>query len=58
MKEIHCKNCGRFLLKLSFGSIEIKCPNSKCKNVNHVKMVSNKHLLQLTVEQEISIIKA
>lgn len=45
MKEIHCKNCGRFLLKLNFGEIEVKCPNSKCKKINKIKIISYKAIL-------------
>ena len=45
MKEIHCKDCNRFLCKLAFGELEIKCPNSKCKAINTVKLTSYKQLL-------------
>ena len=42
MKDIHCTNCGRFLCKLAFGEIEIKC---RCKTVNKVRVDSYKALL-------------
>lgn len=45
MKEIHCKDCGRFLCKLSFGQLELKCPNSKCKAINRIRIDSYKALL-------------
>ena len=45
MKEIHCKDCGRFLLKIAFGEVEVKCTNSKCKSVNKVLVYSYKSML-------------
>jgi len=45
MKEIHCSNCGRFLCKLSFGELELKCPNSKCKVINRIRVDSYIQLL-------------
>jgi LSD1 subclass zinc finger protein len=43
MKEIHCSNCGRFLCKLAFGKLEIKCP--KCKTINTVEVTSYTKML-------------
>lgn len=45
MKDLRCSECGRFLLKMAFGEIEIKCPNSKCKHVNKFKLTSYTQLL-------------
>jgi phage FluMu protein Com len=45
MKELHCSECGRFLLKAAFGEFEVKCTNSKCKHVNHFRLDSYKALL-------------
>lgn len=56
MREIHCKDCGRFLLKAEFAHIEIKCNNSRCKAVNTVKLVNSKILL--TSREADPIIKA
>lgn len=57
MKDIHCEDCGRFLLKIEIGVLEIKCPNSKCKHVNSVKILSHRMLSLLTQAEEIAIIK-
>ena len=45
MKELHCKECGRFLAKLAFGEVEIKCTNNRCKAINHFRVDSYKQLL-------------
>lgn len=58
MKSFYCKGCGRMLCKLNFGEIEIKCPNSRCKTVNVIRIISNKHLLQLTAVEENAILKS
>jgi phage FluMu protein Com len=50
MKELRCNDCGRFLCKLAFGEVEIKCPNSKCKAVNHFRVDSYKQLLTAKLE--------
>ena len=43
MKEIRCRECNRYLCKLSFGALEIKCPS--CKAVNRIEIVSYRQLL-------------
>lgn len=38
--EIKCKHCGRFLgLATKSTEAQIKCSNSKCKEMNDVKIV-------------------
>jgi LSD1 subclass zinc finger protein len=49
MKLIHCKECERFLCKLTNGELEIKCP--KCKTVNIVKVTSYKQMLTTEPKQ-------
>lgn len=57
-KDQYCDECGRFLLKLAYGIVVIKCPNSKCKHENHIKLIDQAELSLLTLELEDSIIKA
>jgi len=40
-KEIRCGNCNRFMGE-AHGTVvaDMKCPNSSCKCMNHVKIIS------------------
>lgn len=51
MKEIRCRECKRFLMKALWGEFEIKCPNSRCKTINKVKLSSHKYLLTAKPQQ-------
>lgn len=57
-KDQYCEECKRFLLKMSYGIVTIKCPNSKCKHENTIKLIDQTELQKLTLELENSIIKA
>lgn len=35
MEKIKCKNCGRTLLLLKYGELEIKCP--RCGRIHKIK---------------------
>jgi len=39
-QEMHCQACGRFLgyQAIVWGTIKVKCPNSKCKQWNTVNI--------------------
>lgn len=39
-REYHCSGCGRFLFyeAIVWGVVKIKCPNSKCKQWNYIKI--------------------
>ncbi|MDD4985232.1 MAG: hypothetical protein PHQ43_05500 [Dehalococcoidales bacterium] len=34
-QELYCPECGRFIMlqAIVWGSIQVKCPNSKCKKI-------------------------
>lgn len=36
MKKVKCIRCGRALLLLDFGKLEIKCP--RCKRINKIEI--------------------
>lgn len=57
-KDMYCEECGRFLLKMIYGILTIKCPNSKCKHENHLKLIDQTELQKLTLDMENNIIKA
>jgi len=42
--DIRCKKCDRYLNIKGVHTIiaEVRCPNTKCKELNQVKVVSNK----------------
>lgn len=41
--ELRCKKCTRYLgIKFAVTMIaQVRCPNSKCKHVNNIKLVSS-----------------
>jgi len=41
MKTLKCEKCGKSLLKIEYGNIEIKCP--RCGYIVKVKITSNRH---------------
>lgn len=57
-KDMYCEECNRFLLKMAYGIITIKCPNSKCKHENTLKLIDQSELSKLTLVLEDRIMKA
>ena len=52
MKEMHCKDCNRFLCKLGFGEIIIKCPNTRCKKINRLRLDTYTSLLTAKLDKD------
>lgn len=44
MKKLKCEKCGKTLLLIEYGKLEIKCPRCGCLSKIEIKQVtSNRH---------------